>query len=175
MKRFKVVFMLICSLVLFFTPSVSEAFNEKPVAFIVIDRSGNVKNEVYDAWRQPARWAYFFLNYYLLDNTERINEIAMDNIVIQKRKMLVNEAAMQKIAQEIPADVVVLVLVKTMNDRIVTIGPGWNPDAAETYVKTFLNSDIYIYKKDGNKFSKKNVWVNDLVPLGNQKIGRAHV
>ena len=37
-----------------------------------------------------------------------------------------------------------------------------------TYVRTVLNADIYVYRKDGDRFSKKRIRENEIKELGNQ-------
>ena len=39
-------------------PQQVQAFDEKPVGFVVIDKTGgNVTGEVYSSWRQVVKWA----------------------------------------------------------------------------------------------------------------------
>ena len=54
-----------------------------------------------------------------------------------------------------------------MYERIVQ-GMVWYRDENSTYVRTVLNADIYVYRKDGDRFSKKRIRENELQELGNQ-------
>ena len=44
------------------------AFEEKPVGFVVIDKSGNLDMPTYKEWRTVTKWAYRFPNYKLVEN-----------------------------------------------------------------------------------------------------------
>ena len=80
---------------------------------------------------------------------------------------MVDQAVLRKIADEIPAEAVVLVVVHNMYEQIVQ-GFMWRNEDGSTYVRTVLNADIYVYRKDGDRFSKKRIRENELRELGNQ-------
>ena len=46
---------------------------------------------------------------------------------------------------------------------------GFHDDFDDTYIETIANADIYVYRHDGNRFSKKEVYERDVEPMGNQK------
>ena len=46
---------------------------------------------------------------------------------------------------------------------------GFRNDFDDTYIETIANADIYVYRHDGNRFSKKEVYERDVEPMGNQK------
>lgn len=147
-------------------PGSAGAFAEAPAAFVVFDNSGNVTPEVYKMWREPVRWAYHFPDFQIID-TDEAKRVAAENIFSVQGKTAIDAAVMGKIATEIPSEAVVLVIVHNMYERIVQ-GMVWYRDENSTYVRTVLNADIYVYRKDGDRFSKKRIRENELQELGNQ-------
>lgn len=147
-------------------PNTAAAFAEQPAAFVVFDNSGNVTQQVYKMWREPVRWAYHFPDFKLLD-TDTPKKVAAENIFTGRGKAVIDQAVLRKIADEIPAEAVVLVVVHNMYEQIVQ-GFMWRNEDGSTYVRTVLNADIYVYRKDGDRFSKKRIRENELRELGNQ-------
>ena len=60
-----------------------------------------------------------------------------------------------------------MVIVHDMYEQMVQ-GMIWRNEDGSTYVRTVLNADIYVYRKDGDKFSKKRIRENEVKELGNQ-------
>lgn len=147
-------------------PNTAAAFADQPAAFIVFDNSGNVSQQVYKMWREPVRWAYHFPDFKLLD-TDRPKKVAAENIFAGQGKRNIDQSVMRKIAEEIPAEAVVLVIVHDMYEQMVQ-GMFWRNEDSSTYVKTVLNADIYVYRRNGDKFSKKRIRENEIKELGNQ-------
>lgn len=156
------VFLMVAAIV----PNTAAAFAEQPAAFVVFDNSGNVTQQVYKMWREPVRWAYHFPDFKLLD-TDTPKKVAAENIFTGRGKAVIDQAVLRKIADEIPAEAVVLVVVHNMYEQIVQ-GFMWRNEDGSTYVRTVLNADIYVYRKDGDRFSKKRIRENELRELGNQ-------
>ena len=44
------------------------AYDEKPVGFVVIDKSGNLDAHTYKEWRTVTKWAYRFPDYKIVEN-----------------------------------------------------------------------------------------------------------
>ena len=142
------------------------AFADQPVAFVVFDNSGNVTQQVYKMWREPVRWAYHFPDFKLVD-TDRTKKVTAENIFTGHGKSVVDQSVARKIAEEIPAEALVLVIVHDMYEQMVQ-GMIWRNEDGSTYVRTVLNADIYVYRKDGDRFSKKRIRENEIKELGNQ-------
>ena len=117
-------------------------------------------------WRDPVRWAYHFPDFKLVD-TDLPKKVAAENIFTGQGKSVIDQPVMRKIAEELPAEAVVLVIVHDMYEKMVQ-GMIWRNEDGSTYVRTVLNADIYVYRKDGDRFSKKRIRENELRELGNQ-------
>ncbi|WP_177563927.1 hypothetical protein [Phascolarctobacterium sp.] len=166
MKKLQWFLMAVFLMVAAIVPNTAAAFAEQPAAFVVFDNSGNVTQQVYKMWREPVRWAYHFPDFKLLD-TDTPKKVAAENIFTGRGKAVIDQAVLRKIADEIPAEAVVLVVVHNMYEQIVQ-GFMWRNEDGSTYVRTVLNADIYVYRKDGDRFSKKRIRENELRELGNQ-------
>ena len=49
-----------------------------------------------------------------------------------------------------------MVIVHDMYEQMVQ-GMIWRNEDGSTYVRTVLNADIYVYRKDGDRFSKNGL------------------
>lgn len=147
-------------------PNTAAAFADQPAAFVVFDNSGNVTQQVYKMWREPVRWAYHFPDFKLLD-TDTPKKVAAENIFSGRGKVVIDQSVLRKIADEIPAEAVVLVVVHDMYEQMVQ-GFMWRNEDGSTYVRTVVKADIYVYRKDGDRFSKKRIRENELREVGNQ-------
>ena len=154
MKKFNWLLLAVLLTIVAIVPNTAAAFADQPVAFVVFDNSGNVTQQVYKMWREPVRWAYHFPDFKLVD-TDRTKKVTAENIFTRK------------IAEEIPAEALVLVIVHDMYEQMVQ-GMIWRNEDGSTYVRTVLNADIYVYRKDGDRFSKKRIRENEIKELGNQ-------
>lgn len=166
MKKINWLLLTVLLVVVAIVPNTAAAFADQPAAFVVFDNSGNVTQQVYKMWREPVRWAYHFPDFKLVD-TDMPKKVAVENIFTGQGKGVVDQSVMRKIAEEIPAEAVVLVIVHDMYEQIVQ-GMIWRHEDGSTYVRTVLNADIYVYRKTGDKFSKKRIRENELQELGNQ-------
>lgn len=166
MKKINWLLLTVLLVVVAIVPNTVAAFADQPAAFVVFDNSGNVTQQVYKMWREPVRWAYHFPDFKLVD-TDMPKKVAAENIFTGQGKSVVDQSVMRKIAEEIPAEAVVLVIVHDMYEQIVQ-GMIWRHEDGSTYVRTVLNADIYVYRKTGDKFSKKRIRENELQELGNQ-------
>ena len=153
-------------LVLFFgigaPQSVQAAIEERPVGFVVIDKSGDVTMADYKQWRTVSRWAYRFPNYKIVDSGEP--EKIVGNVLSKNVK--VTPELLANLAEESNVDVLVIVKVYAMSDNIVS--GGMSPfDDGGPYVLLDLSADLYVYKQDGNKFLKKRLRERELKDMGN--------
>ena len=163
-----VVIAFICCAFIGVTPRAFAAFAEQPATLVVFDRSGNVTQSVYRSWREPVRWAYHFPDFKMVDNATA-KAVAAEKIFTPKGKVKIDAAVMQSIAEEAQLEALVLVMVDDLDSYMVNGFFGFRNDFDDTYIETIANADIYVYRHDGNRFSKKEVYERDVEPMGNQK------
>ena len=163
-----VVIAFICCAFIGVTPRAFAAFAEQPATLVVFDRSGNVTQSVYRSWREPVRWAYHFPDFKMVDNATA-KAVAAEKIFTPKGKVKIDAAVMQSIAEEAQLEALVLVMVDDLDSYMVNRFFGFRNDFDDTYIETIANADIYVYRHDGNRFSKKEIYERDVEPMGNQK------
>ena len=170
MKKLNIflVIAFICCAFIGVTPRAFAAFAEQPATLVVFDRSGNVTQSVYRSWREPVRWAYHFPDFKMVDNATA-KAVAAEKIFTPKGKVKIDAAVMQCIAEEAQLEALVLVMVDDLDSYMVSRFFGFRNDFDDTYIETIANADIYVYRHDGNRFSKKEVYERDVEPMGNQK------
>ena len=170
MKKLNIflVIAFICCAFIGITPRAFAAFAEQPATLVVFDRSGNVTQSVYRSWREPVRWAYHFPDFKMVDNATA-KAVAAEKIFTPKGKVKIDAAVMQSIAEEAQLEALVLVMVDDLDSYMVNRFFGFRNDFDDTYIEIIANADIYVYRHDGNRFSKKEVYERDVEPMGNQK------
>lgn len=170
MKKLNIflVIAFICCAFIGVTPRAFAAFAEQPATLVVFDRSGNVTQSVYRSWREPVRWAYHFPDFKMVDNATA-KAVAAEKIFTPKGKVKIDAAVMQSIAEKAQLEALVLVMVDDLDSYMVNRFFGFRNDFDDTYIETIANADIYVYRHDGNRFSKKEVYERDVEPMGNQK------
>lgn len=170
MKKLNIflVIAFICCAFIGVTPRAFAAFAEQPATLVVFDRSGNVTQSVYRSWREPVRWAYHFPDFKMVDNATA-KAVAAEKIFTPKGKVKIDAAVMQSIAEEAQLEALVLVMVDDLDSYMVNRFFGFRNDFDDTYIETIANADIYVYRHDGNRFRKKEVYERDVEPMGNQK------
>ena len=137
------------------------AFDEKPVGFVVIDKSGNLDAATYKEWRTVTKWAYRFPDYKLVEN-DLPQEIVGS---VLSKKVKVDNALLKSLADESKVDLLVIVKVYDMNDTIVSGFSSREDDGP--FVLVELSADLYVYKKDGDKLLKKRLRERELKDMGN--------
>lgn len=136
-------------------------FPERPVGFVVIDQDGDVNGAVYKSWRQVVKWAYHFPYYQIVDGGEP--QTMVSEAVRTGAKL--DKDSLAALAEKSKMDVLVVALVYELDEYIVT---GFTfRDDDDTYVKTSACVDLFVYKKDGNKFLKKKLRERHLRDIGN--------
>lgn len=158
----------ICFLVVFaslFTALVPQAawadFAERPVGFVVIDQDGGVDGAVYKEWRQMVKLAYRFPYYQIIDGGEAqklVSQAVRDGVKL-------DAASLAALAEKSKMDVLVVARIYEMDESLVS-GWGFRFDN-DTYVRVAASADLFVYKKDGNKFLKKRVRESGLREMGN--------
>lgn len=167
MKKFKWL-LQVCFLVVFaflFTavlPQTARAdFAERPVGFVVIDQDGGVDGAVYKEWRQMVKLAYRFPDYQIIDGGEAqklVSQAVRDGVKL-------DAASLAALAEKSKMDVLVVARIYEMDESLVS-GWGFRFDN-DTYVRVAASADLFVYKKDGNKFLKKRVRESGLREMGN--------
>lgn len=167
MKKFKWL-LQVCFLAVFaflFTavlPQTARAdFAERPVGFVVIDQDGGVDGAVYKEWRQMVRLAYRFPDYRIIDGGEPqmlVSQAVRDGVKP-------DAASLAALAEKSKTDVLVVARIYEMDETLVS-GWGMRFDN-DTYVRVAASADLFVYKKDGNKFLKKRVRESGLREMGN--------
>lgn len=143
-------------------PSEARAeFPERPVGFVVIDQDGDVNGQVYKTWRQVVKWAYHFPYYQIIDGgtpQEFVSDAVRSGVKLDK-------ASLQALAEKSKVDVLVVARIYELDEYIVT-SMIFREDN-DTYVRTSACADLFVYKKDGNKFLKKKLRERELKEIGN--------
>lgn len=161
-KIFLSIMILLCALFVTAPQHVSAAFAERPVGFVVIDKSGNVDGQVYSSWREVVKWAYHFPDYKITDSS-----LPQQNVAAALRDdVKVTDTLLASLAEQSQVDVLVVAVVYDMNDYITSGGFGFRDDSS-TYVRVEAAVDLYVYKKDGNKFLKDRIRERELREMGN--------
>lgn len=167
MKKFKWL-LQVCFLAVFaflFTavlPQTARAnFAERPVGFVVIDQDGGVDGAVYKEWRQMVKLAYRFPYYQIIDGGEP--QMLVSRAVRDGVKL--DAASLAALAEKSKTDVLVVARIYEMDETLVS-GWGMRFDN-DTYVRVAASADLFVYKKDGNKFLKKRVRESGLREMGN--------
>lgn len=158
----------VCFLVVFaslftaFMPQTARAdFAERPVGFVVIDQDGGVDGGVYKEWRQMVKLAYRFPYYQIIDGGEPqtlVSQAVRDGVKL-------DAASLAALSEKSKMDVLVVARIYEMDETLVS-GWGMRFDN-DTYVRVAASADLFVYKKDGNKFLKKRVRESGLREMGN--------
>lgn len=143
-------------------PSEARAeFPERPVGFVVIDQDGDVNGQVYKTWRQVVKWAYHFPYYQIIDGgtpQELVSDAVRSGVKLDK-------ASLQALAEKSKVDVLVVARIYELDEYIVT-SMIFREDN-DNYVRTSACADLFVYKKDGDKFLKKKLRERELKEIGN--------
>lgn len=167
MKKFKWL-LQVCFLAVFaflFTavlPQTARAdFAERPVGFVVIDQDGGVDGAVYKEWRQMVKLGYRSPDYQIIDGGEAqklVSQAVRDGVKL-------DAASLAALAEKSKMDVLVVARIYEMDETLVS---GWSMRFDnDTYVRVAASADLFVYKKDGNKFLKKRVRESGLREMGN--------
>lgn len=156
MKKFLAFFsclFLLCTCLGIFSPSIASAdFPNRPVGLVILDHTGNMDIKVYKTWRTVVKWAYHFPNYKIVDDDPWPAQIVNEFLNTGAK---INQINMQGLAEKAGVDVLVVMPVYGCDYHVIHTFSAW--DGGETKYFTDARCQIFIYKKDGNKFSKKNI------------------
>lgn len=161
-KLFNRFFCLLMLAVCFALPQAAQAdFAERPVAFVVIDNDGGVDGATYKTWRQVVKWAYHFPDYQITDDGSA-QRLVSENL---RNGVKLNKESLAAIAEKSKVDVIVVARIYSLDETMVS-GLGFRFDN-ETYMRIDASADLFVYKKDGDKFLQKKVRDRGLYELGN--------
>lgn len=136
-------------------------FAERPVGFVVIDQDGGVDGAVYKEWRQMVKLGYRFPDYQIIDGGKAqklVSQAVRDGVKL-------DAASLAALAEKSKMDVLVVARIYEMDETLVS---GWSMRFDnDTYVRVAASADLFVYKKDGNKFLKKRVRESGLREMGN--------
>jgi hypothetical protein len=165
----KTLFMLLCLLVLVCgavpalaaepqkTAAAEETsiYNRKQIAFLVIDGTGQVNSKMRTLWQRQVRQAYPRAKYEFISDPQVL--LRGQNYVEVQATDGVNESVLAGAAETMGADVVGLIVVNDMREYLVqSFFIDWD-DGPETYLRVITSADLYMYKRDGDKFKKKKL------------------
>lgn len=153
--------MSVALLATFMPQTVRADFAERPVGFVVIDQDGGVDGAVYKEWRQMVKLGYRFPDYQIIDGGEAqklVSQAVRDGVKL-------DAASLAALAEKSKMDVLVVARIYEMDESLVS-GWGFRFDN-DTYVRVAASADLFVYKKDGNKFLKKRVRESGLREMGN--------
>ena len=153
--------LVLCTTVLL--PQAAHAdFPERPVGFVVIDQDdGGVDGAMYKSWRQVVKWAYHFPYYQLIEGGEPL-QVVSDAV---DKNLEFNKATLQALTEKSKVDVLVVARIYALDETMVN-GFGFRFDN-DTYMRVIAFADLYVYKKDGDKFLKRRVRESGVHELGN--------
>ena len=116
---------------------------------------------VYTTWRQVVKWAYHFPYYQIIDGGAP-QELVSDAV---RTGAKLDKDSLAALAEKSKVDVLVVARVYELDEYIV---PSLSlREDNDTYVKTSACADLFVYKKDGNKFLKKKLRERELREIGN--------
>ncbi|MCH3950208.1 MAG: hypothetical protein LKE33_04600 [Acidaminococcus sp.] len=165
----KTLFMLLCLLVLVCgaVPALAaepqsaapaketSIYNRKQIAFLVIDGTGQVNSKMRTLWQRQVRQAYPRAKYEFISDPQVL--LRGQNYVEVQATDGVNESVLAGAAETMGADVVGLIVVNDMREYLVqSFFMDWD-DGPETYLRVITSADLYMYKRDGDKFKKKKL------------------
>ena len=159
----KIFVLCLCLIGLFSLSLTANAeFKREPVAFIVMDNTGEVTDSIFDDWKRQVKQAYRYPDYEFVDSLEPAH--IAGEILAQEGQSTskLGVATLRKIAEETQTKVVALVVVHRMEEiQLQMMGFGgffghWD-DGPSDLVRVFAYADMYIYKADGDKMVKKIV------------------
>jgi hypothetical protein len=165
----KTLFLLLCLLVLVCgavpalaaepqsaaTTEETSIYNRKHIAFLVIDGTGQVNSKMRTLWQRQVRQAYPRAKYDFISDPQIL--LKGQNYVEVQAVDGVNESVLAGAAETMGADVVGLIVVNDMREYFVqSLFMDWD-DGPETYLRVITSANLYMYKKDGDKFKQKKL------------------
>lgn len=148
---------------------------DQPAFFLVYDQSGSMSTSIYNSWRQMVKMAYHFPRYKLQEEDAAAKARMQTREILDLHGGKADKAVLAQIAQTLQAKVVVIAKVYSMQEYMVSAGPGWggwgwdDDGFGETLVRTVAAADFYAYNATGDKFNRRQVRESDLKEPGMQE------
>lgn len=159
----KIILSLLLTLCCFFSalPGTGYAYSPKPAAFVVLDHSGNLTPQTYKDWNSIVKLIYH-IPQHKLETTKAIEEVVASALLTKKVK--VDKALMQELALKTEQDVLVIANIRAMNVIQIPTNHFW--DNHDDYFRVTTIADLYVYHKENDRFSKKELWQDDVKAYG---------
>ncbi|MEG0970190.1 MAG: hypothetical protein RSE47_03660 [Acidaminococcaceae bacterium] len=149
-------------------PPTEAAFAYKPVAFVLLDNTGEVNKAIASSWYEQVRQAYH-VPYYEIIKTDTPRQVALEVLAASKEPVArLTPAVFKEIAQKVPAEVVVLVALRQMQQRLVySTGFRWHDEGGEMLEEVRVVADLYVYRTDTQQLlgQKIRYWETEEVPV----------
>jgi hypothetical protein len=131
--------------------------NRKKIAFICLDGTGKATTRMRSLWQRQVRQAYPRAKYEFIEDPqvlEKGRDVLFANGGVDKT---VEPYVLSQVADKTGADVVALLVVRTMEEYYVqSFFFNWD-EGPETYLRVITASDHYMFKKDGQRYKKKKL------------------
>ena len=138
----------------------SAEFPEKPIAFVVLDHSGNVDGPIYKEFRSVAKLIYNFPYYQLQDGGVAQEKLAA--LVNSKQKL--NAVTLAQVAEEAQLEGIVVAHIYEMDERRIIRSSFRDMD--DDLVRVTAWADLMVYRKDGNRFLMKKLRESNVREIG---------
>lgn len=143
----------LCACLSFVNPNTAFAdFPNRPVGLVILDHSGNMDGQTYKTWRTVVKWAYHFPNHKIVDDDPKPTQVVKEFLA---EGVKINKETMAEMTEKAGVDVLVLMPVYGCDYHMISTFDPWGGSDLKYW--TDARARIYIYKKDGNKFSKKTI------------------
>lgn len=133
------------------------AFETRPAHFVVLDRTGRVTPGIMREWVQMVKMDYHVPHYKLQEDNSKADRAVR---TMFSKNIKPDKAALAAAAQEAGTSVLVVMVVRTMEESYVHNVFDFGPDS-ETYVRTVADADMYAYNAEGDKFSRRFLRARD--------------
>ncbi len=131
--------------------------NRKKIAFICLDGTARVTPRMRNLWQRQVRQAYPRARYEFIEDPQVIQngrDVIFANGGVDGT---VDPIVLSQVADKTGADVVALMVIRTMEEYYVESFFLGFDDGPEMYLRVITGADLYLYKKDGDKYRKKKL------------------
>lgn len=134
-------------------------FAEQPIAYVVLDHSGEMDGATYKDFRTVVKLPYHFPQFQLVE-AGKAQELVTD-LVKAKKKLTAESLAWA--AEQAQVEGIVVLRIYEMDQRYV---PYMGLRRDDELVRTAAVADMLVYRKTGNKFQQKKLREVSVKPLG---------
>lgn len=140
-----------------FAAKASAEFPYHPVAYVVLDRTGNATNQDFLSWREQVRQAYY-VPYYEIIKDNKPTAVTVEYLrEHQADTSKLTEDDLRALTAKLDTEVTVLVFINTMQERVVHGRGIFRREWGEVFQEVTVSADFYIYKKSEDKMLKKKL------------------